>query len=215
MDTILRDQLIAEKLPLAEATSLLGDAFLNTVKDRTRLLGNCLYLRRNIKLRSRIISKIERYQAENPQLSLHQAVDMVPDFAGGRLLGHSLSDVNSLYKNFNALVSNRNDIKLTGDCDNCIHTPRDTGFRAITQVILFRIKPRPVTWFPFEVQIMTFLAHDWDQKQHEIYEYREHMPESIHSMFRAMSYRLLEVDDSFERIRIIVSGFIPEEEKDK
>ncbi len=197
MDTILRDQLIAKKLTLADGTQLLGDAFLGTVKDRTHLLGDCIYLSRNIKQRSRIISKIERYQAGNPQLSLHQAVDMVPDFTGGRLLGHSLGDVNSLYKNFYALVSNRNDIKFAGDCDNCILTPRDTGFRAITQVIHFRIKRTPIAWFPFEVQIMTFLAHDWDKKQHEIYEHREHMPESIQSMFSAMSWRLLEVDSKF------------------
>ncbi len=189
--------------------------FLNEVKNRTQLLGNCLYWSRNIKLRSRIISKIERYQAENPKLSLHRAVNKVSDFAGGRLLCHSLSDVNSLHKSFSALVSNRDDIKFVGDCDNCILTPRDTGFRAITQVIHFQIKPAPITWFPFEVQIMTFLAHDWDQKQRDIYEHREHMPESIQSMFSAMSWRLLEVDSNFERIRTIVRGFIPAKEKDK
>lgn len=212
MDTKLRDQLIAEKLQFAEATRLVGNAFLNTVKDSTQLLGNSLYVPRNIKKRSRIISKIERYQAENPHLSLPQAVDMISDFVGGRLLSHSLSDVNSLYESFCAAVSSRDDIKVDGECDDCISAPRDTGFRALTQVILFRIKSRPTTWFPFEVQVMTFLAHDWDNKQHDIYEHKEHMPQHIQEMFKAMSYRLLDVDESFEIMRTMVSGFMPPKE---
>ncbi len=215
MDITPLDQLIAEKILLAEATSLLGNAFLNQVQNHTKLMGNCLYIPRNIKRRSRIISKIKKYQVENPKLSLQQAVDMVTDFAGGRLLGHSLGDVNSLYEKFSTLLSNRDDIKCVGPCDNCICKPRDTGFRAITQVINFQIKRTPITWFPFEVQIMTFLAHDWDQKQHDIYEYREDMPESIQSMFAGMSWRLLEVDNNFETIRTIIDEFIPEEEQDK
>ena len=130
MDTKPRDQLIAKKLQLAEATQLLGDAFLDTVIDTAYLQGESMYFRRNIKLRSRIISKIERYQGENPKFNLQEAVDMVSDFAGGRLVSHSLSNVNSLYGNLCWIVSNRDDIKLDGPGDNCIDAPRDTGFRA-------------------------------------------------------------------------------------
>lgn len=209
MEVNLRDQLIAEKLQFAEAARLVGNVFLSAIKDNSKLLGNSLFVPRNIKKRSRIIAKIERYQGEKPHLSLSQVVDMITDFVGGRLLGHSLSDAYRLFENFCAAISDRNDIKMYGECDDCINTPRDTGFRAITQVILFRIRSRPVIWFPFEVQIMTFLAHDWDQKQHDIYEHKEHVPQHIQEMFKAMSYRLLEVDEHFEIMRTMISDFIP------
>lgn len=207
MDTELQDKLIANKYRLSVVTQWLGDDFMNNVIDNTQLRLRALYLRREGKRRSRTIFKILKYQREDPELTLQEAVDKVTDFAGGRLLVHHLKDTAKLYGYICERVSARDDIQLVGSCDDCINTPRDTGFRALTQSTLFRISE--TEWFPFEIQIMTFLQYDWGEKQHIAYEHPGPIPISFHESFFGLSERLYQIDQHFEALTELVDTFLP------
>lgn len=213
MDTELQDQLIADKYRLSVITQYLGDDFMNNIADEAQLRHKAQYFRREEKLHSRITSKVQRYQKENPQLTLREAVNKVTDFSGGRLVVHFLRDTANLHRYICCNVSARNDIKLVEPCNDCIHTPRATGFRAITQLTLFRISN--TEWFPFEIQIMTFLQHDWGEKQHIAYESPEPIPTSFHASFYRLSNQLYKIDQQFESLMPSADTFLPAREQDK
>lgn len=97
------------------------------------------------------------------------------------------------------------DIQIVGKCRDCISVPKSSGFRALTQDLNIKITPR--LWFPFEMQIMTYLCHDWDQKQHIVYENREEIPAHIQQVFIELSNDLYKADQTFESIRQLVQGF--------
>ena len=206
------DSMIAEKLRLAKAAQLSGDAFINEIIVKAPFDMTPVYLPRSQKRQSRIVSKIERYRQNDQTLDLKGAVDQVTDFAGGRLLVHYIGDVAPLFNFICEVISERTDIDLNGECDNYIHSPRDSGFRALMQPTLIQIQPD--IWFPFEIQIMTYLAHDWDQKQHVIYENADEAPESVQATLRALAYRLLEADEKFDIARFLVKGFISSEKNE-
>ncbi len=213
MDTELQDKLIANKYRLSVVTQVLGDEFMKNVVDNTQLRHKAMYVAREEKRRSRTISKILGYQEEDPELTLQGAVDKVTDFAGGRVLVHHLKDTAKLYEYICENVSARDDIQLDGLCDDCINTPRDTGFRALTQLALFRISK--TEWFSFEIQIMTFLQHDWGEKQHIAYEYPELIPTIFHALFYGLSERLYQIDQRFEATMERIDTFLPTREQDK
>jgi hypothetical protein len=50
---------------------------------------------------------------------------------------------------------------------------------------------------------MTTLAHDWDQKQHILYESPNKVPKDIYTTFAGLSDNLLQVDICFNRLRSI------------
>jgi ppGpp synthetase/RelA/SpoT-type nucleotidyltranferase len=210
MDTELQNQLIADKYRLSVVTQTLGDDFMNNIADKAQLRHKVLYVPRKEKRRSRIISKIQGYQKEDPQLTLQKAVDKVTDFAGGRLLVHHLGDTAKLLEYISENVSARDDIQLDGLCDDCIHTPRETGFRALTQLTSFSISK--TQWFPFEIQIMTVLQHDWGEKQHIAYEFPEPIPQSFHESFYGLSERLYQIDRRFEALVLLADTFLAEKE---
>jgi ppGpp synthetase/RelA/SpoT-type nucleotidyltranferase len=111
--------------------------------------------------------------------------------------------VEILFDHIKSIIATRKDIKLYGPADNCIEKPRESGFRALTQVIKFQI--RPGLWFPFELQIMTTLAHDWDQKQHILYESPDSVPNNVYITFAGLSDNLLQADKCFDQLRSFVT----------
>lgn len=206
MDTNELNRAIAEKLTFVEATQLVGDTFSANIRDEAPTRLTPLYINRTQKRRNRIISKVQKYMTDNPALSIQSAVDEVKDFAGGRFLVHYISDVSPLHQYLCKVINGHSDVALDGDCNDCTYNSRDSGFRCLTQRTMFKIQPR--VWFPFEIQIMTFLAHDWDQKQHVVYEYTSQIPETVQAIFRGLSTRLLDVDTSFDTVRYLVEGFV-------
>lgn len=206
MDIKLRNELIAEKLRLAEATQISGDTFVSKIIESVPLSMKPHYIPRTEKRRNRILLKIDQYMAEDSQIDLRSAVNRIKDYAGGRILTHYIGDVKPIYEHICEIVKRRRDIRLDGPCNDCTHSPRSSGFRALIQVVLFHIQPD--IWFPFEIQIMTFLADDWDQKQHIIYESQAPIPEHIQAIFGRLSLELFKADQTFDAIRSIVKAFI-------
>jgi ppGpp synthetase/RelA/SpoT-type nucleotidyltranferase len=151
----------------------------------------------------RITSKIEHYRKDDPNLTTRGAILKIHDLCGGRFLVHYLGDVEIIFNHIKTIITTRKDLKLFGPVDNCIEKPRESGFRALTQVIKFRIGPG--FWFPFELQIMTTLAHDWDQKQHILYESPDGVPNNVYTTFAGLSDNLLQVDKCFDQLRSFVT----------
>ena len=197
--------LLANRLRKAKRTTDLVLPFMNEVIEAVSFSPKPYYELRELKNMDRIMAKIERYRKEYPNLTLKGAVLKIHDLCGGRFLVHYLGDVEILFEQVKTIISTRKDIKLFGSVDNCIEKPRESGFRALTQVIKFQISPG--SWFPFELQIMTTLAHDWDQKQHILYTSPNEVPKDVYATFAGLSDNLLQVDICFDRLR---SFAIPE-----
>lgn len=199
------DQLIATRLPHSLATQIIADPTMKLFETDSIISPPPIYRPRQTKRRSRIYIKVRRYLADNPDWDLKTAVNMVDDLAGGRFLIHYISDINKLYEHICREFKERTDIEVIGECRNCVFTPKESGFRALTQDISIQIRPH--SWFPFEMQIMTFLAHDWDQKQHTVYENREDIPASMHQVFVELSDNLYKADQTFDTIRPLLDDF--------
>ena len=200
------EELIAARLELATGAQVIGDSIMKSITAQApHLRHEPLYKPREEKRRARIYAKIERYKREHPGLSEEQRIEKVDDLAGGRFIVHYMSDAYVLRDYFSSRIAKRNDVRLVGQCRDCIRKPKDTGFRALTQDVTVKIKPH--VWFPFEVQILTYLAHDWDQRQHALYENRDDIPEGIHEVFYDLGGTLLQADEKFDMIIALVNGF--------
>jgi ppGpp synthetase/RelA/SpoT-type nucleotidyltranferase len=199
------DELIAKRIELGLEAQMLADSMMRVFEQNAPIYPLPTYHPRQEKRRSRILAKVTRYQKENHKLKLSSAIDMVDDLAGGRFLVHYLDDAHKLHKYICSEIEKRHDITLIGDCRDCIHKPKPSGFRALTQDTYILLSPE--LWFPFEMQIMTFLSHDWDQKQHALYENRDDIPESIHGVFTDLSKQLYEADKTFVRVRGVFGAF--------
>lgn len=199
------DQLIAQRLTHVIATQTLADSAMRLFESDAPISPLPYYRPRKQKLRSRIYIKVRRYLEENSDWDLVTAVNKVDDLAGGRFLVHYIDDIKILYDYICTKFKERDDIEVGRRCRDCISTPKESGFRALTQDINIQIGPQ--LWFPFEMQIMTFLAHDWDQKQHIVYENREDIPTSIHNVFLELSKTLHKADQTFATIRPLLKEF--------
>jgi ppGpp synthetase/RelA/SpoT-type nucleotidyltranferase len=199
------DQLIAPKLPHAFTTQLIANSVMTAFLSRQVIEPPPLYVPRQNKRRSRIYDKIKRYLEEKPNWDLETAVNHVDDLAGGRFVVHYIGDVCKFHEHICSEFEKRDDIKVIGNGRNCVFKPRASGFRALTQDIKIKIKPH--FWFPFEMQFMTYLSHDWDQKQHYIYENQEDIPDHIQQVFLDLSETLFKVDQTFENLRPVLKSF--------
>ena len=199
------DQLIAQRLPHVVETQILADSAMRLIESDAPISPTPWYHSRTSKLRSRIYIKVRRYLDDHSDWDLETAVNKVDDLAGGRFLVYYIDDIEIFYSYIRTKFKERNDIKLVGGCRNCISNPKQSGFRALMQDISFQIEPQ--VWFPFELQIMTFLAHDWAQKQHIVYENREDIPTSIHGVFLELSETLHRADQTFATIRTLLKEF--------
>jgi ppGpp synthetase/RelA/SpoT-type nucleotidyltranferase len=207
------DELIAKRIELALETQMLADSMMHILEKNAPIYPLPDYHPRQEKRRSRILAKIKRYQTEDPRLRLSDAIDKVDDLAGGRFLVHYLDDVHKLYHYVCTEITKRDDITLEGNCRDCIENPKTSGFRALTQDTYFKLSPD--LWFPFELQIMTFLSHDWDQKQHALYENRDEIPQSVHHVFAELSQKLYEADKTFVRVRGVMGAFTKSDKLNK
>lgn len=201
------EELLAQKLKHAAIAETLAKPFLTEICNTAPITPQPLSSSRPTKSRNRILDKVNGYRQANPELDLPGAMDMVLDFVGARFLVHYIRDVRCLHEHICQVVLVRRDITLDGPCDDCISQPRSSGFRALIQRTHFMILPE--TWFPFELQVMTYLAHDWDKKQHIIYEYPDKVPQSVDGLFKEMSTKLLEVDNTFDQAKEILDEFLP------
>jgi len=193
------NSILVTRLQRAELTRRLAEPFMEQVLETVSFSPKPYYELRELKSLERITSKIERYRKDDPNLTTRVAILKIHDLCGGRFLVHYLGDVEILFDHIKTVIASRVDIKLFGIVDNCIEKPRESGFRALTQVIKFQIDPG--LWFPFELQIMTTLAHDWDQKQHILYESHNKIPKDIYTTFAGLSDNLLRVDVCFDQLR--------------
>jgi len=195
---------LVARLQKAELTRRLAEPFMEQVLETVSFSPKPYYELRELKSIDRITSKIERYRKDDPNLTTRGAILKIHDLCGGRFLTHYLGDIAILFDHIKTVIASRKDIKLFGPADNCIEKPRESGFRALTQVIKFQIGAG--LWFPFELQIMTTLAHDWDQKQHILYESPNKVPKDIYTTFAGLSDDLLQVDICFNQLRSIAIG---------
>jgi ppGpp synthetase/RelA/SpoT-type nucleotidyltranferase len=201
------NSILVNRLRKAKNTKILAEPFMNQVLETVSFSPKPYYELRELKSVDRILAKIERYRKEDHKLTLRGAILKIHDLCGGRFLVHYLGDVEILFDQIKTIIETRKDTKLYGPADNCIEKPRESGFRALTQVIKFQIGS--VLWFPFELQIMTTLAHDWDQKQHILYESPDRVPNNVYTTFAGLSDNLLQVDKCFDQLRSFVTDDKP------
>jgi ppGpp synthetase/RelA/SpoT-type nucleotidyltranferase len=68
------------------------------------------------------------------------------------------------------------------------------------------VKLDRTTWFPFEVQFLTFLQADWALKEHLVYENPAKYPASLHERLRELSSILHDISVSFDDLRDQIAG---------
>lgn len=207
-ETARFDELVRAKVEDAEVTLLLGDAFLSDLVETAPVSPRPLHVVRQVKTRNRILKKVIRYMRDDPPVDLEGAVEKVTDYAGGRILVHYVDDVSAIHTHLGSVVHDRTDVRLKGERCDRTHRAKDSGFRGCQQVLEFKIGP--IKWFPFELQTLTFLQHDWDQKHHAIYEDPDDVPENVQVLYKQLSDDLYEADKTFQRIRPLVDSFLVE-----
>jgi ppGpp synthetase/RelA/SpoT-type nucleotidyltranferase len=192
------DKFVAPKLENALVAQTLTDPTMHSFVKASVTDLPAMYIPRHRKRRNRIYEKVKRYLKEHPRASLQTAVDHLYDLAGGRFLVHYISDVNKLHSHICSEIESSIELKILGECRDCITQSRESGFRALTQNIVIKIGR---IWVPFEIQFMTYLGHDWDQKQHIIYENQVAASASVLQAFRQLSETLFQADQAFDTIR--------------
>src|SRR5262249_55600637 len=148
---------------------------------------------------SRVAAKIARtIQGEAAQgrtLLFEDALLRVKDLAGGRFLILYLDDVRRAHQVFCEYVQKRRNVRLDGDAQDYNSFPTPSGYRGLHQGLLLRIARD--SFFPFEVQFLTFLQADWSLKEHLIYENPSIFPEKLRDELREVSDRLHDISLSF------------------
>jgi ppGpp synthetase/RelA/SpoT-type nucleotidyltranferase len=115
-------------------------------------------------------------------------------------------DIRRLHEIACELANERSDLEITEPLDDYVAAPKESGYRGLKQQ--FGIQLGPSEWFPFELQLMTYLQHDWDQRQHHIYEDLELFPDNIKDRYRSLSERLEDVEQEFARVQEAVRRYI-------
>ena len=173
-----------------------------------------------VKITSRTISKIQEDIQKNPSLTVEAAIDRIKDFAGGRFLILYLADVSRAHEIFCCHINSNPEVAtLDGKKEDYNTSPKESGYRALHQGILVKLDPEPYlliepeTYFPFEVQFLTFLQADWAAKEHRVYEYRDKIPDDIRQSLKELSTIFNFVsrysDELREKIRPLLPPNIP------
>lgn len=211
-DTELFDRLLSKKTTNGEYARLLGGSFLGSLVETYSIPEGTpkpFFVLRDFKSRNRILKKVQRYIEEEPILGLQGALDKLPDYTGGRLIVYLVDSVNHLYEHVCSFIESSDSWRFDGECSDNISTPRESGWRGLTQKMLVTIEPD--TWFPFEVQILTLLQHTWDQLQHRIYEDPDKIPDHLKKFFRDMSDSLHKADTDLNKAHIITGKFMQDD----
>ncbi len=127
-----------------------------------------LFIERPTKKHWRLIEKADELRGKYPIRTPEQVVSEVRDLAGGRFLVLTLTDVKLVLRSLLQFEKETQGITLVGPPRDFSSTPRPGGFRGITQALDMLLSDG--TSYPYELQIMTFLQHEWDQVQHRFYE---------------------------------------------
>lgn len=146
---------------------------------------------------------------------LRSILEGVTDYAGGRIIVHYLSDRLAVWKCL-CEVASGHDCSLVPKPDDCNDlprilpdeqlgetSPRQSGWRGVK--VILRVKGEIV---PYEVQILTYLQHDWDQKEHLIYEDPESFPKHITKRYSKIAKLLNDADKQFETLREVVQRYL-------
>jgi ppGpp synthetase/RelA/SpoT-type nucleotidyltranferase len=187
------DRLVADKAWEAQKAHALGEPFLLSLARDAPLPENTprpWHIMKQ-KSRNRILRKVRRYLANDSELDLGGAIDKVPDYAGGRLIVYCIGEARVLHTYIRDVVESRPDWRLEESSDN-LYDARTSGWRGLT--LNMSLLTGPDIWFPFELQILTFLQHTWDQLHHRIYEDPDRIPENLKEFFRRVSDDLHRVD---------------------
>jgi ppGpp synthetase/RelA/SpoT-type nucleotidyltranferase len=151
---------------------------------------------------TRIVKKIADMRISDPSIQLQDAVQQVKDFAGGRILILYLRDILEAHRRFCDVVTRRRSIRLDGDAENYIESPKRSGYRGFHQGLQVRLASG--AWFPFEVQFLTFLQLDWAQKEHLVYENPGRFPQEIREELRRLSDALHDISVRSDILRTAI-----------
>lgn len=195
----------AEKKEQALLAEDRGKSWLNMVAKTAPLpLGDRPLVKiRDLKSRDDIMKKVERGLSN--KLRLRDAWDAeVNDFTGGRIITHYLCDLCILYFHLLANVGSNTGwrCKQPGDCEAYVKQGKTgSGWRGVKQTLITDVGS---AYFPFEVQIMTYLQHDWDQKEHPVYKRKDLFDATVRQMFIDLSDQLYGVDSTTNRLAPII-----------
>lgn len=138
----------------------------------TGLLGyRILYVTRLTKSLSRVIDKVRSERANRPRETLEKIVeDATSDLAGGRFLVVGTDHVNEVLSSVKELIKQQQQSwGLPHEHADYVQTPKSgtRGWRAVVQDVTVPIGGVPTQ---FQLQVMTYLQHAWDQLDHAFYE---------------------------------------------
>src|SRR5207248_665100 len=101
-------------------------------------------------------------------------------------------------------------VRLIDDPKVYIDAPKIGGFRGMIQKTEIAVA---ADHFPYELQLLTYLQHTWDQLQHRFYELlraskgeRTEAQRKIETQFEEMSRRLIEEDRAMDALRTVISS---------
>jgi len=163
---------------------------------------------RTYKQRSRIWQKALEVHGENPNYPPQQICDSITDIAGCRLLVIGVEDMHSTETHFCTQISTLTEVELLEERREHVDSARDGGFRGIARVI--KLTSGRLQSFPYEVQILTYLQHAWDQLQHPLYEEARKkggkLESGVKSNFEQLSEKLYELDCNLSDIQRQIFG---------
>jgi ppGpp synthetase/RelA/SpoT-type nucleotidyltranferase len=157
---------------------------------------------RTIKSIPRAMRKAMEVYERDSYLTARQVADRITDFAGGRLLVIGLHDVRLAHDFVCSCLGGYGiPLRIAGDGDICLDPPKASGWRGLKQPLKMQAQGQE---FPYELQIMTYLQHSWDQLEHRLYEIARaggEPPTHLREEFLKLSDELYKMDVSLDEVK--------------
>jgi len=155
----------------AQAQVLVDGVMMGQAANLTGRLGyRILYVTRLTKNITRVMEKVALERKRHPRKTLQEIVeDATSDLAGGRFLVIGTDHINTVLGAVQQLIAGQPTWGLAQKHDDYVEKPKDRtrGWRAVVQDVTVPIGGVPTQ---FQLQVMTYLQHAWDQLDHTFYE---------------------------------------------
>src|SRR6266852_5300246 len=156
-------QLLSGRLVQSLSAQRDGEAILNEIVgalSRNLGYGPAIFPRQS-KTFHRLAEKAKKLKSEHPDYTAEQTVKEIKDFAGARILVVTPEEVILVDNYICTSVEGRRDCRLAGEADRYLDNPKKGGWRGLKRIL--EIGRDGEDKFLFELQVMTYLQHTWDQ----------------------------------------------------
>jgi ppGpp synthetase/RelA/SpoT-type nucleotidyltranferase len=203
VERLLVERIIDSGMPLQVGTESLSSALISA----QRILGYRLHVTpRAVKTRERAMEKAREIWAKDVdrKLSPEEIANSISDLAGARVLVVGISDIHHVHRFICSPATCPSRMKIVASAREFLSSPRDSGWRGLVQSMSVEVGDG--SEWPFELQILTYLQHSWDQLQHVVYEESRRPGGSVSgevvAAFKRMSDSLHQSDLEMDVVRV-------------